>query len=177
VFGGTYPALIFADYMRNALRGKPVVGFPPPPSQPSVAMPDLIGKSKEEALGILRGLGFSVDVTGKGEAVVATSPKAGFRLGRGSEVAIELGKKPETTPTALILPASQGKRGVMPDVTGMFYPQAAAMLAAAGIGAEVRMVGTSESDQFGRVLRQDPRAGAKVGAGKTATLWVGRPEP
>jgi penicillin-binding protein 1A len=176
VFGGTYPALIFADFMRNALRGKPVVGFPPPPAQPTVAMPDLIGKSRDEALGILRGLGFTVDVKGKGEAVVATSPKAGTRLGRGSQVGIELGKKPEATPTALVLPAPP-RTGVMPDVTGMFYPQAAAVLAAAGIGTRVRTVDTSDSDEFGRVLRQNPDGGDKVKGGTVATLWVGRPEP
>jgi membrane peptidoglycan carboxypeptidase len=176
VFGGTYPALIFADFMRNALRGKPVVGFPPPPAQATVAMPGLIGKSKDEALGILRGLGFSVDVTGKGEAVVATSPKAGFRLGRGSQVGIELGKKPEATPTALVLPVPP-RTGVMPDVTGMFYPQAAAVLAAAGIGTRVRTVNTNDSGEFGRVLRQNPDGGDKVKGGTVATLWVGRPEP
>ena len=32
VFGGTFPALIFHDYMGAALAGRPVAGLPGPPT-------------------------------------------------------------------------------------------------------------------------------------------------
>ena len=41
VYGGTFPALIFHDYMAAALAGAPVVGFPaapPPPSPPALGI-------------------------------------------------------------------------------------------------------------------------------------------
>ena len=180
VMGGTYPALIFSDFMRNALRGKPVRGFPPPPAQPTVTMPDLIGKSKEEALAVLRGLGFQVDVKGQGPAVVATSPKAGFKLGKGSEVGIELGKKPKDdhkdNRDIVIVPAVHPNPGEVPDVTGMYYPEAVSLLAARGFGTRVRVIRTDNPDEIGRVLRQDPDPGERMEDGDTEVrLWVGRP--
>jgi penicillin-binding protein 1A len=176
VMGGTFPALIFADFMRHALAGQPVLGFPAAPPSASVAMPDLIGKPKDEALGVLRGLGFTVDVTGKGDTVVATSPEAGFRLGRGSDVGIELGDKPPETPTALIVPTKHPvPPDEVPDVTGQLYAQAAATLAAAGLASRVRMTNTRDPDEYGRVLRQDPEGGSQADQDTVVTLWVGRP--
>ncbi len=38
VFGGTYPAMIFHDFMRKALKGVPTAGWPPPPYVPSASV-------------------------------------------------------------------------------------------------------------------------------------------
>jgi membrane peptidoglycan carboxypeptidase len=93
VFGGTYPALIFKDYMQAALAGKPVRGFPAPPAPPTVEVPDLIGKPIDAALSVLRLLGFTISVSGEGGVVVSTDPKPGRRTGRGSAIEVVRGKK------------------------------------------------------------------------------------
>ena len=54
----------------------------------------------------------------------------------------------------------------MPNVTGMSLPVAFSVLSAAGIGVQVR-------GGFGRVSRQSPAAGTRLGANPVATLWAG----
>ncbi len=56
VYGGTFPALIFHDYMAAALAGAPVVGFPaapPPPAPPAMGVPSVVGLSQGEAQAVL----------------------------------------------------------------------------------------------------------------------------
>jgi membrane peptidoglycan carboxypeptidase len=161
VMGGTYPALIFRDYMSSALAGKPVRDFPRPPAPPSVPMPDVLGKSAADAKRILEAAGLSVTVSGKGKFVTASSPAPGARVAKGSQVEVALGDKPKDK----VKPASF-PTGAMPSVIGMTLPEAFGALNGAGIQVQVR-------GGFGRVIRQFPAAGTRLGPNPVATLWAG----
>jgi len=54
----------------------------------------------------------------------------------------------------------------MPSVIGMTLPEAFGTLNGAGIGVQIR-------GGFGRVSRQSPAAGTRLGANPVATLWAG----
>src|SRR4029450_13755193 len=63
VYGGTFPAMIFHDYMTAPLAGPPVEGFPaapPPPPPPEVGVPDVVGLPQGEAEARLRQAGLAV---------------------------------------------------------------------------------------------------------------------
>src|SRR5207247_5457461 len=61
VFGGSLPAMIWARYMRAAHDGLPVVKFPAPPAVVKSAVPDVTGKTFDEAKAMLEGAGFTVN--------------------------------------------------------------------------------------------------------------------
>ena len=90
VFGGTWPARIFHQYMVAALEGQPVEGFPAPPvrrppdppKKGEKGVPDVKGKMLAEAFAILKAAGFNATarlVHNRAPAgqVVNQSPKAG----------------------------------------------------------------------------------------------------
>jgi penicillin-binding protein 1A len=171
VFGGTYPALIFHDYMLAALAEEPIVGFPeapPPPPPPPVVVPDVVGLSEEAAQARLAAAGFASEVThvpsGQPEGqVVRQSPSGGSLLRQGGTV---------------LLVVSGGRGGgnggtdaVVPNVVGLQVSAARAVLALAGFSSTVTY---TNSGQPGRVQRQHPGAGATAPRGSSVTLVVGR---
>ena len=160
VFGGTYPALIFSDFMRAAMANKPVRHFPAPPAPPTVGVPDLVGRSPEEARRLLAAVGLRAELRGSGGLVVATRPGAGTRIRRGSSVEVLLG---DTVPSRN-----------MPAVTGLPLPVAAVLLAQAGVRVRVTYQPVTDPRTVGRVLRQSPSAGARLPPDAAATLVVGR---
>jgi penicillin-binding protein 1A len=113
VYGGTFPAIIFHDFMAAALEGQPIVGFPaaprppkPPtsstttttrPNAPDVLVPGVTGLRTAVARALLRRAGLSSDVayTGDGQPgrVAAQSPEAGSRLPRGSSVTLFVARR------------------------------------------------------------------------------------
>jgi membrane peptidoglycan carboxypeptidase len=103
VFGGTYPALIFQQYMTAALSGQPALGFPPPPRQrPSdpkqksdKGVPNVRGKQLAQAAAILAKAGYGVSaqiVPNKAPAgrVIGQSPAAGTKAPQGTVVTLQV---------------------------------------------------------------------------------------
>jgi len=105
VFGGTYPALIFQQYMEAARQGQPVEGFPAPPHrrppdpkpQPDKGkgVPNVKGKSYADAARILTAAGFGASgkfVHNKAPAgqVVGQSPRAGSPAPPGTMVVLQV---------------------------------------------------------------------------------------
>src|SRR6266536_2771312 len=105
VFGGTYPALIFQQYMEAALQGQPVEGFPAPPHrrppdpkpQPDKGkgVPNVKGKSYADAARILTAAGFGASgkfVHNKAPAGqgVGQSPRAGSPAPPGTMVVLQV---------------------------------------------------------------------------------------
>jgi penicillin-binding protein 1A len=93
VFGGSLPAMIWARFMRAAHEGLPVVDFPPAPPPRMVAVPDVVGRSFEEARAALDALGFSVRrqrvASSYAAGVVASeSPAAGTEVEAGTIVTL-----------------------------------------------------------------------------------------
>ena len=102
VFGGTYPAMIFRQYMTAALLGQPNENFPrppqgrpKPPDQKGKGVPNVRGKHFQQAVGILSKAGYGVTIqqvqnrapVGR---VVGQSPAAGTDAPKGTVVTIQV---------------------------------------------------------------------------------------
>jgi penicillin-binding protein 1A len=167
VYGGTFPALIFHDYMASALAGAPIVGFPaapPPPAPPALGVPDVVGLSQDEAQAVLARAGFRTSARQIPSAqpkgtVVRQGPRAGTKLRQGGTVylAVSGGRK--------------GGNGVVPGVVGLQLSAATAVLRRAGFSSGVAY---TDHGQPGRVAAQSPGAGAPLPKGSYVTLLVGR---
>lgn len=129
-----------------------------------VQVPDLAGTPVADAKRKLRDLGLTVgtvhkkfsDEVAKG-SVIGTDPAAGSK------------RRPET---AVALTVSRGAEVDVPDVTGRDRADAEATLR--GAGFEVKIAdGTAHSPHDkGRIARQAPGAGGKLGRGDTVTLTL-----
>ena len=123
-------------------------------------VPDVSGKSYDEAVAALAGAGlkaeradvFSSDVPK--DAVVSTRPGIGKMVPRDSAVVVNVSKGPDTVP--------------VPDVAGKTVAQATAALQAAGL--EVSGTGGRPRGQL--VFLTDPQAGSRVPRGSGVFLFV-----
>jgi penicillin-binding protein 1A len=167
VYGGTFPAQIFHDYMQSALAGQPIVGFPAaprPPAPPQVGVPDVVGLSQEAAEARLSQAGFGSEVRQVASAqpkgrVVRQSPGPGSKLRQGSAVTLDV---------------SGGRNGgdvAVPGVVGLQASVARALLATSGLRSGVTY---TRNGKPGRVAAQSPNAGSRLPRGSYITLVVGR---
>jgi eukaryotic-like serine/threonine-protein kinase len=125
-----------------------------------VEVPDVAGKSREEATATLEALGFTVsvirefsDAVDEGKAI-RTDPAAGTSAPNGSEVTLVVSKGPRSFP--------------MPNVLGMKTKDAKKKLQDLGLKVEVVNVpGFS-----GTVLLQKPDEGTMVHRGDTVTIYT-----
>jgi membrane peptidoglycan carboxypeptidase len=167
VFGGTFPAEIFHDYMAAALNGAPVIGFPaapkpPPPTKTTTRVPNVVGQSVQAAGAQLAQAGLRAAVSEvphsapKGQ-VVSQSPAAGTEVPGGTSV------------TLLVSGGAGAGTIVLPGVVGL--PLAAARGLLSALGLRVGVTGSGPPD---RVVSQSPGAGAQVPKGSLVTLVVGR---
>jgi penicillin-binding protein 1A len=169
VYGGTFPAIIFKNYMDAALAGQPALGFPaapPPPAPPEVGVPDVVGLSQETAQQVLARAGFGSQVKPVRSAqpkgrVVRQAPRPGGRLRQGSTV---------------ILAVSAGRGGggnnvIVPGVVGLRAGVARTVLTRAGLSSGLAY---TTSGQPGRVAAQSPGAGAQLPRNSYITLLVSR---
>jgi membrane peptidoglycan carboxypeptidase len=170
VYGGTFPAMIFHDYMTAALAGAPVENFPaapPPPPPPEVGVPSVVGLTQGEAEARLRQAGFTVVVHKVASAqpkgrVVRQAPAPGTRLrqGRNVVIAVSGGVK-----------GVKGGDTIVPGVVGLQVSVARALLAARGLSSGLAY---SRNGRPGRVSAQSPGAGARLPKGSLVTLVVRR---
>ena len=129
-----------------------------------VAVPDLAGKSPEEAKSVLTGLGFDVADGGQQDSVQpagtvsATDPAAGTQVGKGTTVTIF---------------TSNGSLIAVPNVVGQKASDAQATLTAAGF--KVKTAGGNSPNAI--VQAQDPPANTPVKAGSQITLTLSAPNP
>jgi membrane peptidoglycan carboxypeptidase len=122
VYGGTFPAIIFHDYMEAALAGLPAAPFPaaPPPPRPpeqkdpdeprkrprpkpdkprrpTVIVPGVVGLPVGAARSVLTGSGLSAGMTyttrGQPGRVTAQSPGPGARLPSGSSITLVVSRR------------------------------------------------------------------------------------
>lgn len=108
MYGGLYPAQTWQAYMSRALEGEPVLQFGEATSQmlygPRVSVPDVVGRTAEDARAILESQGFRVVVGDAVESewqaggVAATNPAAGSRVTPGSTVTIVPSSGPPPAP-------------------------------------------------------------------------------
>jgi serine/threonine-protein kinase len=130
-----------------------------------VAVPDVVGQSRDSAASTLQADGFAVNVTEQESTtttagnVISQSPAAGTASGRGSTVTITVAKAP---PQANV-----------PDVTGQRRSAATQQLHAAGFKVTVVDKPVQDPTQDGTVIAQDPGPG-KADQGTTVTITIGR---
>jgi len=167
VYGGTFPAMIFHDYMAAALAGAPVQGFPaapPPPAPPEVGVPSVVGLSQGDAQARLAAAGFAVVVHNvasgqpKGR-VVRQAPAPGTRLRQGRPVVIAVSG------------GAKGGDAIVPGVVGLQVSVARALLSARGLTSGLVY---TRSGRPGRVSAQSPGAGARLPKGSYVTLVARR---
>jgi beta-lactam-binding protein with PASTA domain/tRNA A-37 threonylcarbamoyl transferase component Bud32 len=133
-----------------------------------VQVPDVVGKSQEQATSILQQAGFTVNVTQQNSnnvtqgSVITTNPPPGTTVGQGSAVQIVV---------------SSGKQQVqVPSVVGQ-SPSAAGQTLGQ-LGLQVRQSSEPSSTvPAGEVTRTDPPAGTTVAIGSTVTVYVSTGSP
>ena len=165
VFGGTFPARIWHDFMLAAMRGLPSLGFPPPPPPEYALVPSVVGKKLDRAEKILAKANFTarherVNSTEPAGTVVGQSPGGGSRVQAGSLVTLDVsnGIPPKVR---------------VPRVLGLSLEDARQRLVAAGISVVVERETTTKKSDHGIVFKQSPRPGRKVkeGARVVITAW------
>jgi serine/threonine-protein kinase len=130
---------------------------------PQVTVPEVRGKSREDAIATLAERGLKVNAvevfSDKEEGlVIAQAPSAGDRVEEGSTVRINI---------------SRGLQPVgVPSVVGETYESASSQLQAARFAVARRDVDSDEP--AGIVVRQDPAGGTQAATGSTVTLFVSK---
>ena len=168
VYGGTFPALIFHNYMEAALAGQPIVGFPaapPPPAPPALGVPDVVGLSQGEAQAVLARAGFgSLGPAGPERP----APGPGGPPGPAPPAPSCARAAPCTWPSPA---AATADNGVVPGVVGLQVSVARALLRRAGFSSGLAYTNRGPP---GRVAAQSPGAGAQLPKGSYITLLVSR---
>ena len=131
-------------------------------------VPNVVGRSQSTAVRRLRAAGFHVRTvyvpsTQPRGTVVAQRPAPGTSLRRDSRVRINVSNGPNAKPAKAV-----------PDVSGEDEATARSDLEAAGFRVTVVDQPTTDENEDGIVLDQDPPAGTSVPAGSLVTIYVGR---
>ena len=134
-----------------------------------VAVPDVVGKSEDDARATLEGAGFDVAVRRREStdeesgAVLAQTPGAGENAPNGSRVTITVAEQP-------------AKVGV-PNVAGRSESAARRILERKGFDVAVRETAVTSPEEDGVVQDQSPGGGGEVDRGSTVTIRVGSFDP
>jgi serine/threonine-protein kinase len=136
--------------------------------KPQVQVPDVVGKSFDEAQSTLQAAGFKVTRTDKESdkdpgTVLSQDPRSGGRIDAGSTIALTVAKAPSEVP--------------VPDVTGEDAPAAIAALSGQGFVIDQQSKDVPTPDGDGVVLQQSPTGGKKAKKGSKVTIVVGKFNP
>ncbi len=122
----------------------------------TVTVPDLTGRTEQEAKKILSDLGLGYLAQGNEELATAQLPAAGEQIQGGSQILLYFGETPEQ------------EQIVVPDFSGMTLEEA--NRAAAQAGLCLTLSGNLDWTLPLQVLRQQPAAGTAVQPGTSVTL-------
>ena len=134
-----------------------------------VTVPDVTGRSEDDARATLEDAGLQVESDGEASAdqdpgtVLRQDPESGAEVERGSTVTIVVAEAPP--------PVS------VPDVLELDEAEAQAELEGAGFTVRVREEPVDGPDEDGTVLDQTPGPGEEAEPGSRVTIVVGRFEP
>jgi eukaryotic-like serine/threonine-protein kinase len=136
--------------------------------KPQAEVPDVTGKSFDEAQSILQAAGFKVTRTNKESekdpgTVLAQDPKSGKQVDSGTTVALTVAKESSLTP--------------VPDVTGEDSSDAIRTLSSQGFEVDPQTRDVDSPDGDGVVIEQSPAAGTKAKKGSKVTIVVGKFNP
>jgi serine/threonine-protein kinase len=121
--------------------------------KPKVAVPDVVGKTRDDAVSALTAAGLKAKVveihsSKTPDSVTGQFPHAGTKVTRGSEVQINVSTGPK--------PVS------VPNVVGLTYDQASSTLSSQGFG--VKRVNVDSNEAKDTVVSQNPSGTAAPGA-------------
>jgi len=130
-----------------------------------IDIPNVVGQLYDNAAGSLQGAGFAVarrdvDSSQPKDTVIDQQPKGGGSAARGSTVTLYVSKGP--------------KEATVPDVTSQDEASAQQTLEQSGFSVDVQEQDTTDPNQDGIVLDQDPVGGTKAKPGTTVTITVGK---
>jgi serine/threonine-protein kinase len=134
-----------------------------------IAVPDVVGSSREDAERTLQDAGFQVSVSEEESededpgTVLSQDPAAGTRLAREKTVSIVVAKAPADIPVPGVIDATE--------------EDAVAALEDAGFAVDVERTPVETPDEDGIVTEQDPAPDTPRPRGSTVTITVGRFEP
>jgi beta-lactam-binding protein with PASTA domain/tRNA A-37 threonylcarbamoyl transferase component Bud32 len=137
--------------------------------KPQAQVPDVVGKSFDEASSDLQAAGFKVTRKDKESTdkdpgtVLAQNPKGGARIDAGSTIALTVAKEPSQI--------------AVPDVTGEDAAAAVAALSGQGFVIDQQSKDVATPDGDGVVLEQTPTGGKKAKKGSKVTIVVGKFNP
>jgi eukaryotic-like serine/threonine-protein kinase len=137
--------------------------------KPQADVPDVTGKSFDEAQSTLQAAGFKVTRTDKEtttkdpDVVLSQNPKGGTQVDSGTTVALTVAKAPSQV--------------AVPDVTGEDASAAITTLSKQGFVIDQRSRDVDSPEGDGVVIEQSPAAGAKVKKGGKVTIVVGKFDP
>jgi serine/threonine-protein kinase len=136
--------------------------------KPQVEVPDVVGKSFDEAQSTLQAAGFKVTRVDKESdkdpgTVLSQDPRSGGRIDAGSTIALTVAKAPSQV--------------AVPDVTGEDAPTAIAALSGQGFVIDQQSKDVPTPDGDGVVLEQSPTGGRKAKKGSKVTIVVGKFNP
>ena len=129
----------------------------------TLGLPDVIHKTSDEALKVLRQKGFRPTVQNQSSSsvekglVISTNPAAGIEVQHGSPVTVYVSSGPQ--------------EASVPEVTGESQAAATAALAAAGLKETVVKREVAEPSA-GTVISQSPSAGSSLKVGSAVTIVV-----
>jgi eukaryotic-like serine/threonine-protein kinase len=133
-----------------------------------LTVPNVIGQQYDSAAGQLQGQGFAVarrdvDSGQPVDTVIDQQPKGGGSLARGGTVTLFVSKGP--------------RESTIPDVTSQDEASATEALEQSGFTVDVQEQDTTDPNQDGIVLSQDPPGNMRARPGTTVTIVVGRLVP
>jgi serine/threonine-protein kinase len=136
--------------------------------KPQVQVPNVVGKSFDEAQSTLQAAGFKVTRIDKESdkdpgTVLFQDPRSGGRIDAGSTIALTVAKAPSQVP--------------VPDETGEDAATAIAALSGQGFVIDQKSKDVPTPDGDGVVLEQSPTGGKKVKKGSKVTIVVGKFNP
>jgi beta-lactam-binding protein with PASTA domain/tRNA A-37 threonylcarbamoyl transferase component Bud32 len=136
--------------------------------KPQAEVPDVTGKSFDEAQSTLQAAGFKVTRTNKESekdpgTVLAQDPKSGRQVDSGTTIALTVAKESSQTP--------------VPDVTGEDSSDAIRTLSSQGFEVDPQTRDVDSPDGDGVVIEQSPAAGTKAKKGSKVTIVVGKFNP
>ncbi len=167
MFGGDIPAEEWHDVMSVLVKGLPPKDWPPPPPPPTGTVPDVVGKTQDEAMKILGDANFSPMVAGQVDSTLPAGTVASQSPGGGTTT--ELGSI-----VSLFISNGHPPKAQIPSVVGLPEQAARAALSSAGFNVAVNEVPVADPAQDGLVLQQQPRPGVNALVGSTVTITVGK---
>ncbi len=159
-FGGTVAAPVAAEIFKEIL---PYLGYEPQYTEEelknyAVKIPELKGKTVQQAKSALTSAGLNINVVGSGETVLKQLPAFGETLNKGGTV---------------IVYTEEGENGkktaVVPNFIGMTQSEANSAAHAAGLN--IKYSGNTTSGNISKAYDQSIPKGNEVAAGTTVTVY------